>query len=199
MHLDLVGPTKASTAGNLYVAVIRDDYTSRAWVLPLPNKRPSTMASAWTRAFRPDEVKRIHCDNGGEFQSTFVKMCVARGIQVLRSIPHRSQSNGRAERFNRTLEDGVRCCLRQSGLPYELWDKAAAHWIVNYNVSSLNERGKAPLEEYNPSSAAMNVHHFGIKVWYIPDAHGREIAKFAPPAAWGHSHQLRAACPFRGP
>ena len=180
VHLDLVGPTKASTAGNLYVAVIRDDYTSRAWVLPLPNKRPSTMASAWTRAFRPDEVKRIHCDNGGEFLSTFVKMCEARNIQVLRSIPHRSQSNGRAERFNRTLEDGVRCCLRQSGLPYEFWDKAAAHWIVNYNVSSLNERGKAPLEEYNPSSAAMNVHPFGIKVWYIPDAHGREIAKFAP-------------------
>ena len=44
-----------------------------------------------------------------------------------------------------TLEDGTRCHLAQSGLPYAFWLMALLFWIYNYN-RTLRPDGRCPYE-----------------------------------------------------
>ena len=57
-------------------------------------------------------IKSIHSDNGGEY-TPVERYAKSKGIAVTRSAP---QSNGIAERMNRTQIKAVRTTLAQSGL-----------------------------------------------------------------------------------
>jgi transposase InsO family protein len=92
----------------------------------------------WTSALAENQLRkklrRIRCDNGGEYTSTaFRSLCRERGIVVEYSPPYSPQSNGAAERINRTLQDRVRCMLVHAQLPQSFWGEAlrAAAFLLN--------------------------------------------------------------------
>jgi transposase InsO family protein len=99
-------------AGWEYVHVAVDDYSRLAYVEVLDDERATTAAAFLRRAiaffarygFR---VEAILTDNGSAYRATIHAVaCRALGIRHLRTRPHRPQTNGKAERFIRTLLAG---------------------------------------------------------------------------------------------
>jgi transposase InsO family protein len=68
------------------------------------------------------KIKRLRDDCGGEYTSNnFSQFCAEHGIIQEVTPPYSPQSNGVAERKNRTLTDLVNAMLESAGMPYEWW------------------------------------------------------------------------------
>ena len=61
--------------------------------------------------------KKIRSDRGGEYQSPFAEICLENGIIHQTTAPYTPQSNGIAERKNRTLKEMMNALLISLGLP----------------------------------------------------------------------------------
>ena len=100
------------TAGWEFVHVAIDDCTRLAYAEVLSDEKATTAIGFLRRAvvfFKRHgvEVERLLTDNGSAYRSTMHAIaCRALGIRHLRTRPYRPQTNGKAERFIRTLLGG---------------------------------------------------------------------------------------------
>ncbi|CAI7815391.1 unnamed protein product [Closterium sp. NIES-53] len=77
-------------------------------------------------------VKAIRSDRGGEFlRAEFRSWLKRHGIKQQLTTAYTPQSNGVAERANRTIIEGGRTILVDSGLPLRFWPLAIRHATVN--------------------------------------------------------------------
>jgi transposase InsO family protein len=94
------------------VHVAIDDATRLAYVEVLPDEKATTSAGFLRRAIAFYQrhgivVERVLTDNGSPYISTVHAIaCRALGIRHLRTRPYRPQTNGKAERFIRTMLAG---------------------------------------------------------------------------------------------
>jgi transposase InsO family protein len=94
----------------VHVAV--DDYSRLAYAEVLPDEKAATAISFLRRALayyrrHGIEVKRILTDNGSAYRAGMHSVaCRQLGLRHLRTRPYRPQTNGKAERFIRTLLNG---------------------------------------------------------------------------------------------
>ncbi|PHU17382.1 Polygalacturonase [Capsicum chinense] len=70
------------------------------------------------------KIKMIRSDRGEEYESPFAQICVENGIIHQTTAPYSPQSNGIAERENRTLKEMMNVILISFGLPQNLWGEA---------------------------------------------------------------------------
>jgi len=79
------------------------------------------------------KIKAIRSDRGGEYDAPFNVFCSENGIIHQTTAPYSPQSNGVAERKNRTLKEMMNAMLISSGLPQNLWGDAilSANYILN--------------------------------------------------------------------
>jgi transposase InsO family protein len=71
------------------------------------------------------KIKRVRSDRGGEYLSNdFGEYCAEYGIIHETTTPYSPQSNGVAERKNRTLTNLVNAMLDCSGLSKSWWGEA---------------------------------------------------------------------------
>jgi transposase InsO family protein len=95
-----------------YVHVAIDDATRLAYAEVLGDEKATTAIAFLKRAVAFYERHGIHVeelltDNGSAYRSTIHAIaCRALGIRHLRTRPRRPQTNGKAERFIRTMLDG---------------------------------------------------------------------------------------------
>jgi transposase InsO family protein/transposase len=95
-----------------FVHIAIDDCTRLAYVEVLADERPTTAVAFLRRAVAfyrryGITVERLITDNGNPYRSTMHAIaCRALGIRHLRTRPYRPQTNGKAERFIRTLLGG---------------------------------------------------------------------------------------------
>jgi transposase InsO family protein len=95
-----------------YVHVCIDDATRLAYVEVLTDEKAITAIGFLRRAVAHFEsygitVERLITDNGSAYRSTIHAIaCHTLGIRHLRTRPYRPQTNGKAERFIRTLLGG---------------------------------------------------------------------------------------------
>jgi transposase InsO family protein len=95
-----------------FVHVCVDDATRLAYVEVLTDERATTAAGFLRRAvafYRRHgiQVERVMSDNGSCYRSTIHALaCRTLGIRHLRTRPYRPRTNGKAERFIRTLLAG---------------------------------------------------------------------------------------------
>jgi transposase InsO family protein len=100
------------TIGWEYVHVAVDDATRLAYAEVLDDEKAVTATAFLRRAVRffarhGITVERVLTDNGSAYLSTMHAIaCRALGIRHLRTRPRRPQTNGKAERFIRTLQAG---------------------------------------------------------------------------------------------
>ena len=66
----------------------------------------------------------IRSDRGGEYESLFAEICLEYGIINQTTTPYTPQSNGLAERKNRTLKEIMNALMINSGSPRNLWGEA---------------------------------------------------------------------------
>ncbi len=142
-----------------FVHVAIDDCTRLAYVEVLNDERPATAIGFLRRAIgfyrcHGIVVERLITDNGNAYRSAAHAIaCRALGIRHLRTRPYRPQTNGKAERFIRTLLGG----WAYGALYRNSSERAAAldGWLDYYNhrrrhaalghkppIVRLNERKK---------------------------------------------------------
>ena len=71
------------------------------------------------------KIKRLRTDRGGEYDSSMLNAyCENHGIICEVTSPYSPESNGVAERKNKTLKEMVNSMSISSGAPLNLWGKA---------------------------------------------------------------------------
>jgi transposase InsO family protein len=96
-------------AGWEFVHIAVDDYSRLAYAEVLPDEKAATATGFLRRALSffaryGIQVERVLTDNGSAYISTLHAIaCRTLGIRHLRTRPRRPQTNGKAERFIRTL------------------------------------------------------------------------------------------------
>ncbi len=97
--------------GHGYLHTALDDHTRLAYTEILTDERKETAAGFWERARSYFAsvgvvVERVLTDNGACYKShTWRDLLAAQGIKHKRTRPYRPQTNGKVERFHRTLAD----------------------------------------------------------------------------------------------
>jgi transposase InsO family protein len=103
---------RAYDLGWEYVHVCVDDATRLSYVEVLDDEKAITAVAFLRRAVAHFaafgiRVQRLMTDNGGAYRATIHALaCKALGIKHLRTRPYRPRTNGKAERFIRTLLAG---------------------------------------------------------------------------------------------
>ena len=129
--------SKRRSVSYTYLHVAIDDYSRVAYVEAHDNETAATLVGFWQRVqdwFWSNDmaVDDVMTDNGPNFASdAFAELLAQRRIRHLRTRPYRPQTNGKAERFNRTLAD---------------------EFLYNYKFRSENERPirlKRWIHDYN--------------------------------------------------
>jgi transposase InsO family protein len=103
---------KRNTVGYEYVHIAIDDHSRLAYAEVLPDEKAATAIGFLRRAIRfyrryGITVERLLTDNGPAYTATAHAIACRRlGIKHIRTRPYRPQTNGKAERFIRTLLAG---------------------------------------------------------------------------------------------
>lgn len=102
---------KRPRIGYTYLHVAVDDHSRVAYVEAHDNEQAVTLVEFWRRArdwfwTRGMTVDEVLTDNGSNFRSRlFAEILAERAIKHRRTRPYRPQTNGKVERFNRTMSD----------------------------------------------------------------------------------------------
>lgn len=172
LHSDIAGPSNIPTIqGEIYFQTIIDDFSHFCVVFLL--KRKSEAADNIFNYIRRYEnefektVKRIRCDNGGEYTCNKLReFCALKGIALEYSLPYSPASNGVAERMNRSLYNKARTMLVETQLPKNLWGEAikcAAYQLNRCTSIAINY--ETPCEVLYGTRDLDKLRAFGAKAW----------------------------------
>lgn len=157
VYINLWGPaTVVLLGGAVYLIVFTDAGSSRLWGAYLANKASETTLSALKNYVMEAErqmenkLKTIQIDGGREWVNhLWNEYCNEMGIVLKPVVPYAHAQNGVVERSIRTIFDGVRCLLAESGLPKSLWAEAAATIIYTQNLlPSIRHPDLVPEEKW---------------------------------------------------
>ena len=129
MHSDLIGPLSPDALGSYegakYVLTFIDDFSRFTFVHFLTKKSEAYSTFKGFKALMEkklkQKVKTLHTDRGREFVSLEMKTFLdEEGIVHKKTAPYSPQSNGIAERFNRTLLEGEQALSFTANIPSTL-------------------------------------------------------------------------------
>lgn len=133
-----------------------DDYSRLAYSEVLLDEKKETAAAFWKRAndyFTSCgiTVKRVLTDNGSAYRSKVFAEALGDAITHKRTRPYRPQTNGKVERFNRTLEqEWAYACTYTSEAERVT---ALPGFLHTYN----HHRGHTALKGLSPASRVPNL------------------------------------------
>jgi transposase InsO family protein len=151
------GRKARSGAGYSYLHTAVDDHSRLAYSEILTDEKKETATSFWQRAHAfftqaGITVERVLTDNGSCYRSRdWRDLLTAAGIAHKRTRPYRPQTNGKVERFNRTLLDEW-AYARPYRTETERRD-AFPGWLHIYN----HHRGHTALKGQPPASRVPNL------------------------------------------
>lgn len=167
-HVDCHHLSKSIIRGEsqkLYLVCVIDDYSRIAWAELVPDITSLTVMFATLKCLNilSDHYKikfeEVLSDNGAEFgiktsqkkyQHPFERMLMELGIVHRYTKPYRPQTNGKVERFWRTLEDDL---LRETDFDsLEELKEELLQYLYYYNHERPHQGidGKKPIEMINP-------------------------------------------------
>jgi len=185
-YVDLIGPVLPDFQGNKYLLVARDEGTDLALVHPLPEKSGTTVTKAYKSVTSDAKILKVRPDWGKEFVGPFESHCNRVDTQIEKGLPRRSTTFARAERWHRTLEEGVRADLVQSGLGHQWWSLSAVMWCEHWNRLSREGRVAPYVKRYNRESG-LELRPFGSLIIYLKDKPSAvsNLPKFEPRGEFG--------------
>jgi len=138
-----------------YLHAAVDDHSRLAYVEVLGDERAQSCARFWRRAHHwfavhGVTVARVLTDNGVGYRSRLFGAALAStGVRHQRTRPYRPQTNGKVERFNRTLlEEWAYRRLYRSNTAR---DRALQPWVHRYNMHRVHTAlgGRPPISRVN--------------------------------------------------
>ena len=108
--------------------------------------------------------KLTYTDNSTEFG----KACEDLSWNHCTSTPHRSETNGIAERAVRRVKEGTSAVLLQSGLDEKWWADSMECYTYLRNIQDLLSDGKTPYERRFGKPYKGPIIPFGLLVEYYP-------------------------------
>ena len=135
VHIDLIGPLPESKNKSKYILTVIDSFSRFALTSSLPDKKMITVARAMVNEIFavvgcPDV---LYSDRGLEFTGKdFREAIKSLGVSQKFTTSFNPQSNGAAERFNRTLVEILRCLVFQQPLS---WHESLKLAVLAYNTS----------------------------------------------------------------
>ena len=137
--------------GYVYLHHAVDDHSRLAHSEILDDERKETAAAFWKRAeaffvAHGITVRAVLTDNGSCYRSRLWTKTLGQQVKHRRTRPYRPQTNGKVERFNRTLlEEWAYACAYSSEA-----DRAATYsdWLHHYNHhrGHTSLKGKSPID-----------------------------------------------------
>jgi transposase InsO family protein len=157
IHMDLLQITPVSRGSFKYVLVLIDDFSrfNRIYLLQKKDQSESRIMSFVKEIKNQIDVTPaiLHTNRGGEFGSLlFKKFLLDNGISLEQGPANSPQTNGLAERFNRTLLIKICCMLAQCNVPLNYWDETA-----KYASTLINMLPSVALEWRSPMSILVNL------------------------------------------
>lgn len=173
---DLAGPFDDAIGGAKYFMIMVDDYSKYYHVELLRTKSEATrwlkqVLIQWENQLSRS-VKVLRSDGGGEFDNRAIsQFCEEKGIRAQMTTARTPEQNGAAERAVRTIKEGTRTLLIDSGLSNKYWGAAAKNFAYVRNRTRTATTGdKTPIELFTgkrPSVSHLRV--FGcVAYMHIP-------------------------------
>ena len=189
IHSDLMGAMKIKTlSGCRYVLTYICSHTEFSYVYLMKQKSEQFEFFKEFKSLYENQtgfkIRELRTDNGTEyFSNKFVMFETSdNGIKHQTSVAYVPESNGKAERLNRTLLEKARAMLATSKLDQYMWGAAivTANYLRNRSpCKSINF--KTPYElVYNKLPALAHLKVFGCKAF--PLILNQEKSKFQPTA-----------------
>jgi len=143
---------RSRALGYDHFEVVVDDRSRVAFVVPVPDERPASAVRALELAATEFarlgvRVERVLTDNGGSYRSYAYAATLAElGARHKRTRPYRPQTNGKAERFIKTM-----LAEWAYARPYRSNDErlaALADWVDSYNHERTHTAlaGQVPMD-----------------------------------------------------
>ena len=143
--------------GYAYIHSVVDDHSRLAYSEVLSDERATTVVGFWSRAVawltaHGVPVQAVLTDNGPAYRSAdFARACSTAAVTHRFTRPYRPQTNGKVERFNRTLLEEwayVRVYRSERARTHAL-----ARWLHQYN----HHRSHSAIGGLPPLSRVTNV------------------------------------------
>lgn len=151
------GRSSKTRGGYDYVHSLVDDHSRLAYSEILPDERGTTCAGflargiAYFAAHGIDQIERLITDNAWAYRYSLRQLCTEHGITQKFIKPHCPWQNGKAERFNRTLQD--EWAYRQPFTNNDQRAEALAPWLEHYNNRRRHSAlgGQPPISRLSPT------------------------------------------------
>lgn len=143
--MDIMGPFPVTASGNQYIMVICDVFTRWVEAYAIPNKTAETIARVLCAEYiaRFGVPRRIHSDQGGEFQNRIMKgVTTLLNIYQTKTTPYRPQSDGQVERVNRTILKMLRSVVESDDA--NNWDEILPFLLSAYRATEHKSTGCTP-------------------------------------------------------
>ena len=185
IHSDLCGEFQdISLSGTKYFILFINDCTRFTYVEFLKNKNSSMICSAfkkfkaWAELKTGFKVKGLKTDGGTEYLSKLRTFLEQEGIEHETTTGYSPQSNGMAERMNRTFLDMAHPMIYGSNVSKSLWMKAVNTAVYLFNLlPNKNLDFKTPSEKLlGETPDVSHLHMFGSIVYSkVPDEIRRKL------------------------
>lgn len=183
VHTDLCGPFNTATpSGNRYFLSLIDDY-SRFTVIYLLKEKSEAKEKVkefvhFCKNYFGRKPKVIRADGGGEYvNKDLCNFYAKEGIVAQFTTAYSPQSNGVAERKNRSLQEMASCMLIDAGMEKKYWGEAirTAAFLQNRLPSRVIEG--TPYEKFYGSKPKLDrLRVFGCDAYvHIPDVKRRKL------------------------
>ena len=196
-----------SKSGKTCCLMVTDHYSKWVVAVPLPNKKGTTVATAFEQKVLPTLVRKpttILSDNGPEFRcEEFTSMLASYNINHVFTTPYKPSSNGAVERVNRTIAQILKGLLEYG----KDWEKELARAIIIHNTTYHDTIRTTPSEKLMVESHPKMINAIlpGRKttVWkkgdpaFLPFAKGTKVLKVIERPAKLNIHKFQPK--FFGP
>jgi transposase InsO family protein len=156
IHVDIVGPLPVTASGNRYILTVMDRFTGYVQAYAIPNASSEqiaqTLLNNWIFIYGIPES--ILSDRGSDFLSELMKcLCDMLSIVQKCTTAYHPQTNGKLERFHRTLkmrlrtigiDRGIRFHRKSGAIHGVLWDNFLSPITFGYNTTKMPQTQTAP-------------------------------------------------------
>jgi len=104
------------------------------------------------------KMQRLRSDSGGEYIGAGMQAWPAgKGVEHEKTAPYSPQQNGKAERYNRTLEERTVAMLADANLDGKMWPDAV--FTANYTLNCIPRSGQVQTPHEAAYGKRPNVGH----------------------------------------